>query len=725
MRGEALYVDDLLIDGLLYGRLLHSERPHARILAVRLPSLPPTVTVVDWQDVPAQNQIHIVQDDMPIFAKDEVEYVGDVILMLVGPDEQQLEDLLSQVRIDYQDHEPVFDPEQSQQIFFDYHYGHGEVEQAFAEADHIFSETFHTGLQEQAYLEPNGLIAVPTTRKMTVRGSMQCPYYVKTALVKALGKAAEQVQVVQDVTGGGFGGKEDYPSVLACQLAVAALKTGKPVKCVLNRREDMATTSKRHPSRCHYKVAVKDGLVTAMDIDVLMDSGAYTTLSPVVLQRGIIGAPGVYNTANLRVHGQARKTNTVPNGAFRGFGAPQTFFAVEMMMSHIAVALKQEPLAFKARQLVAQGDMTSTEGRYHFNVSLPELIQRAEELSHYREKRQAYARQSEARYRKGIGLSLIYHGCGFTGNSERDFIKAVVKLKKRRDDRVEVLASNADIGQGIKTTFAKIVADQLAIPLDQIIVNNPDTDLVPDSGPTVASRSLMTVGQLLAQAAAKLKQVWEPGKEQEIEEQYQHPEYMIPFDMERFAGDAYPTYSWAVSVVELELDRLTGTADISGAWGIFDVGVPIDYNIVQGQMQGGFLQGLGYSCMEHLAYSPAGVPQQTSFTDYIIPTAADVPNLVTDLINNPFSHGPYGAKGAGEMPMVGVAPAYLEALEQAMNCGRLEHVPFTAEDVLDRLGADPDRQQAEPDTWVSRERKAAGKPAAQVKSAGGGDPACR
>ncbi|MDD2214385.1 MAG: xanthine dehydrogenase family protein molybdopterin-binding subunit [Oscillospiraceae bacterium] len=700
MRGEALYVDDLVIEGLLYGRLLHSDRARARIRSIRLPKLPPEVTVVDWRDAPARNQIHIVQDDMPIFAKDEVAYVGDVILMLVGPDEQELQNLLSRIQIDYQELTPVLDPQLSQQVFFDYHYGHGQVEQAFAEADHIFSETFHTGLQEQAYLEPNGLIAIPGNRKMTVRGSMQCPYYVKTALVRALGEAADQVQVVQEVTGGGFGGKEDYPSVLACQLAVAALKTGRPVKCILNRREDMATTTKRHPSRCHYKVAVKAGQVTAMDIDVLMDSGAYTTLSPVVLQRGIIGAPGVYRIPNLRVHGQARKTNTVPNGAFRGFGAPQTFFAVEMMMSHIAAALNQEPLAFKARQLVSQGDETSTGGRYHFYVSLPDLIKRAEELSHYREKRQAYARQTAQRYRRGIGIALIYHGCGFTGNSERDFIKAVVKLKKRTDDRVEVLASNADIGQGIKTTFAKIVADQLALPLEQIIVNNPDTDKVPDSGPTVASRSLMTVGQLLAQAAARLKQVWEPGKEQVIEEHYQHPEYMIPFDMDRFAGDAYPTYSWAVSVVELELDRLTGTADILGAWGIFDVGVPIDYNIVQGQMQGGFLQGLGYACMEHLTYSPAGVPQQTSFTDYIIPTAADVPNLVTDLVNNPFSHGPYGAKGAGEMPMVGVAPAYLEALEQAMNCGRLEHVPFTAEDVLDRLSDADGHLHPDFDTWT-------------------------
>ncbi|MDF2930046.1 MAG: Xanthine dehydrogenase [Anaerospora sp.] len=434
-------------------------------------------------------------------------------------------------------------------------------------------------------------LAYPHNGRMTVRGSLQCPYYVHGAVAKALGYAGKDVQIIQDVTGGGFGGKEAFPSILACQVAVAAKKANKPVKVVFDRREDMEFTSKRHPSISTYKVAVKNGEITGMDIDVMFNSGAYTTLSPVVLQRGLICANGVYRVDNLRVTGRAAKTNTVPCGAYRGFGAPQTFFAVEMIMDHIAKALGMESLELKEKYMVKQGDATSTSGKYHFHVPLPEMVARMDELTGYRNKRKQYQQQT-GRYRKGIGLSMFFHGCGFTGSGERDLIKAVARIRKNADDTVEVLASNTDIGQGLKTTFCKIVADTLGIPYEQVYIENPDTDRVPDSGPTVASRSLMTVGGLLQKAAQRLKKDWKPGEEQVIEEHFVEPDFVIPFSLEKFQGDAYPTYSWSVNVIEVEVDTLTAFAKVVGAWGIFDVGVPVDLNIIQGQMQGGFLQGI-------------------------------------------------------------------------------------------------------------------------------------
>ncbi len=678
--GRALYVDDHVIDGMIYGRLLRSAKAKARISAIQLPELPDGYFVVDKSDVTGINQVHIVQDDTPVYAAEMVEYVGDPILMVVGPELKEVERIRDEIVIVYEELPAILDMRKSDTIFFNYNYEKGNIEQALAEADQVFIETFQTGYQEQAYLETQGIIAYPHNGRMTVRGSLQCPYYVHGAVAKALGYAGKDVQIIQDVTGGGFGGKEAFPSILACQVAVAAKKANKPVKVVFDRREDMEFTSKRHPSISTYKVAVKNGEITGMDIDVMFNSGAYTTLSPVVLQRGLICANGVYRVDNLRVTGRAAKTNTVPCGAYRGFGAPQTFFAVEMIMDHIAKALGMESLELKEKYMVKQGDATSTSGKYHFHVPLPEMVARMDELTGYRNKRKQYQQQT-GRYRKGIGLSMFFHGCGFTGSGERDLIKAVARIRKNADDTVEVLASNTDIGQGLKTTFCKIIADTLGIPYEQVYIENPDTDRVPDSGPTVASRSLMTVGGLLQKAAQRLKKDWKPGEEQVIEEHFVEPDFVIPFSLEKFQGDAYPTYSWSVNVIEVEVDTLTAFAKVVGAWGIFDVGVPVDLNIIQGQMQGGFLQGIGYASMEQMDYNDKGIIRNNSFSDYIIPTAVDVPNLVTEIMNNPYTHGPYGAKGAGELPLVGAAPAYVEAMENALGAN-LNKIPFTTEDAM-------------------------------------------
>lgn len=467
---------------------------------------------------------------------------------------------------------------------------------------------------------------------------------------------------------------------------MAAKKCGKPVRCVFDRREDLEFTSKRHPSLCTYKVAVKDGKVTAMDIDVKFNGGAYTTLSAVVLQRGIICADGVYNIENLHVHGRALKTNTTPCGAYRGFGAPQTFFAVEMMMDHIAKDLGVDTLEFKEAHLVKQGDATSTSGKYHFPVPLPAMVDEVDKACDLRRKHKEYAKPQTGRYRRGIGFSMHFHGAGFTGSGERDLIKAVARLHKYKDGTVEVLASNGEIGQGLRTTFPKIVAHELNLPLEKVFYDHPDTSRVPDSGPTVASRSLMTVGELLRRAAIKLRTEWKDGEDQIVEEKFVEPDFMIPFYLDKFRGDAYPTYAWGAQAIEVEVDTYTGLAKILGAYASFDVGTPMDYNIVMGQMEGGFLQGIGYASTEFMNYDNKGRIRNNSFSDYLIPTAVDVPVLNCQLHVEEYPFGPYGAKGAGELPLVGAAPAYVEAIEQALGGDiRLHHAPFTAEDTIKAL----------------------------------------
>lgn len=693
--GQAKYLDDCQVEGLLHGHILYSPVAKGIIKEIHIPPLPPGYLIVDHNDVP-DNHVHIVLDDTPVFADGKVECIGEPILMVVGPDKAKVDEILSDIEIDYETLEPIVDPHATDTYFFEYEIRHDAeaVKKAFEEADFVYEEVFNTGMQEQAYLETQGMIAAPDGDKIAVAGSMQCPYYVHTALKQAFKAEDDAVRVRQTYTGGGFGGKEDYPSIIGVQTAVAAKKAGAPVKVTMTRREDMAYTPKRHPAEMTYKAAVKDGKITAMDIDLLYDSGAYSTLSMVVLQRGLICANGCYNIPALHVHARAAKTNTVPSGAFRGFGAPQVFYAVEKFMDHLAEKLGRDPVEFKQEYFYKEGDTTSTKGKMHFRVPLVEMTEKLDALCDFSRKRAAYARPQTGRYRRGIGYSAIFHGLGFTGNGERDLIKAVARLRKGEDDRVEILAANSEIGQGIETTFTKIVAETLGVPYEQVCYQNPDTDRVPDSGPTVASRSLMVVGYLLEKAAKALKADWKPGEVQEVEVHYEHPAFMIPFDLDTFTGDAYPSYSWSVNAVEVEVDTLTAQTRILGAYGVYDVGKTIDYNVVKGQMAGGMVQSLGYASCEQIGYNGQGRIRNDSFSDYILPTAEDIGEMKIEMIeDNPYPYGPSGAKGGGEMPCVGPAPAYAQALEQALGAP-VSHIPFTQEDVMRALKAQKEEAQA-------------------------------
>ena len=681
VRGLANYLSDFSMEGILFGRTLRSTHAKARIVSVTVPPLPDGYVYADHRDIPGVNGVQIIGDDTPVFVKDTAEFIGDPIGIVAGENLDEVERILAEIQVEYELLEPVLDPELSETVFYQYGHEKGNVDDAFADADKIYEEIFHTGYQEHAYLETNGILAIPDGDKITLRGSMQCPYYVHKAAVHALGLDKEQINVVQDITGGGFGGKEDFPSILAAQVAVIALKAQKPVRVIYDRREDMETTSKRHPTRSRYRAAVKDGKVTALDIDVLYNAGAYTTISMVVLQRGVICANGVYHIPNLRVNGRSVKTNTVPCGAFRGFGAPQTFFAIEMLMAHIAKDLNLDPHDFKAAHFSKGGEETSTRGKYHFPVPLVPMAEKLLAVSNYTEKRKMYNETQTGRYRRGIGLSYSFHGAGFTGTGERDIIKARAALEKHADGKVEILTANTEMGQGLFTTFSKIVAKELDLPLSDIIITLPDTSRVPDSGPTVASRSVMVVGELLRRAAKRLKDEWQDGIPQRFEETFQQPDFQIPFDYDRFTGDAYPTYSWGAHAVELEIDSFTGAHKVLGAWGVYDVGTPIDETVVIGQMEGGFLQGIGYAHMEQMHYDKTGRIRSVSFSDYTLPTTCDVPNLEMHLYVEEYPEGPFGAKGAGELPIVGVAPAYANAVEQALK-QNFHHIPITMEDCL-------------------------------------------
>lgn len=683
MSGKAEYIADMKFEGMLYSSFVRSTIAHGYIKAIKVPDLPEGYYAVGAKDVPGSNHLKVISSEQPIFADQEVRYLGEAIMMFVGPDKSKLEELTKLVEVTYEELPAILNLEDATESAASYHYERGNVEECFANAKEIIEETFTTGYQEQAYIEPQGCVGIFKEGKATVYGSMQCPYYIKDAVKQTMALDDDHVQIVQAVTGGGFGGKEDYPSLIGCQAAVAAMVTGHPVQIIHKRREDMSVTPKRHPGKLIYKVALNDkNEITAIKADIKLDAGAYPGLSSVVLQRSLIAATGVYHVENLDITGAAMLTNLVSNGAYRGFGAPQSFFAVEALMNHIAKKLHMTPLAFKKKYFVKQGMPTATNGAFHHYVPIPDMLAKAEEMSDYSRKYEEYSKPQTGRFRKGIGMSIFLHGCGFTGSAEKDLIKSKVKLVKYEDDHVEILASNTDIGQGLKTTFSKIVAQILEIPLEQVVIENPDTDRVPNSGPTVASRSLMIVGKLLERASLRMKEIWEPGKAIELVEHYQHPD-MIPWSLDTFQGDAYPAYSWGLNVVEVETDTLLATTKLLGVWGIFDVGKDIDRNIMIGQAQGGMLQGLGYGSMEKMESSDGRI-RQNSFTDYMIPTAMDTVPFEIAFVDNPYEGGPFGAKGAGELTLIGTAPAYEAALEQAIG-KEMYAIPVTPERLLEAL----------------------------------------
>src|ERR1700726_3702288 len=311
----------------------------------------------------------------------------------------------------------------------------GDMESALKNADYIVEAEYTTGAQEQLYIENNGMIAAFDPQQgITVWGSLQCPYYVHKALMELCGLPEDRVRVVQMETGGAFGGKEEYPSMLAAHATLLAIKSGKPVKIVYDRMEDMAATTKRHPSRTRHRTAVsKEGKILGGEIEFTIDGGAYKTLTPVVLSRGALHAGGPYYWPSVRIRAKAVATNAPPHGAFRGFGAPQSLFAMERHMDRIARAVGLSPVEIRKRNFLKPGQMTITEQTVREPIDMEQLLDRALELSNYQAKKQRFAKQNEiGTSKKGMGIAAFLHGAGFTGSGER-YLDSVVGIEGTAD----------------------------------------------------------------------------------------------------------------------------------------------------------------------------------------------------------------------------------------------------------------------------------------------------
>ncbi|HUF14211.1 MAG TPA: xanthine dehydrogenase family protein molybdopterin-binding subunit [Longimicrobiales bacterium] len=682
--GTARYVDDLVFPRMLHGRTVRSTIAKGTVRAVR-----PRVgaaegfVVVDHRDIPGVNVVTLIEDDQPCLVETEVRHIAEPILLLAHEDREALNAAI--VDIEYDEQAPLLDPAHSDVVQKRLVVARGDLDAGFADADVIIEGDYTTGHQEQLYIETNGVIAVPEPGGgISLYGSIQCPFYVRRALAVLLDLPPERVRVVQTETGGGFGGKEEYPSMLAGHAALLALEAGRPVKMIYDRTEDMLATTKRHPFRVRHRTGVKrDGTLTAVDIDILCDGGAYVTLTPVVLSRGVLHSVGPYRCDNVRVVGRAVMTNTPPNGAFRGFGAPQTQFAAEVHMERIAEELGVDPVELRERNALRPGDVTITGGRIGADGSALEVLREAVRRSDYHAKRAAYRGTG-----RGIGLSLFFHGSGFTGDGEKKLAsEAALEVTA---EGVRVLAGTCDIGQGTRTIHAQIVADVLGIPFEQVTVVDPDTSRVPDSGPTVASRTCMVVGGILQRCAHELRERLDGLSPREYHERHgslvvsKHYEAPpgLSFDEVNYVGDAYGTYAWACDVAEVELDPDTYQVRPLRITAVQEIGKAIHPVLAGGQIEGGTAQGVGYGLIEEVVMR-GGAMANASLTNYLIPTTLDTPRIDVTILEHAYEHGPFGAKGVGELPIDGPAPALLNALRHLGV--DLRALPATPERVMEAM----------------------------------------
>src|SRR6202050_3105902 len=719
--GKAVYVDDMVLPGMLDGATVRSQIPRGRIKKI---TFNPSVAwnefvIVSAKDIPGKNCIALIGDDQPCLASDSINHPEEPVLLLAHPDRHALRKAVDAVSIECDLLPAIFTMEESERrkqiiwgadnVFKKYLIEKGDVDEVWAKADYIVEGEYRTGAQEQLYIENNGMIAAfDAEQGITVWGSLQCPYYVHKALIALCNLPAEKVRVVQMETGGAFGGKEDYPSMIAGHAVLLAMKSGKPVKIVYDRAEDMAATTKRHPSRTRHRTAVRrDGKILGGEIEFTIDGGAYATLSSVVLSRGAIHAGGPYYWPNIRIRAKAVATNAPPHGAFRGFGAPQSLFAMERHMDRIAHTVGLSPVEIRRRNFLQFGEATTTEQVIREPIDLGKLLDRALEVSDYHAKKKRFSNENnKSGTRKGIGIATFLHGAGFTGSGER-YLSSVVGVEGCADGSVRVLVSSTEFGQGTKTVLSQIAAEALGLPYESVSMAQPDTLEVPNSGPTVASRTAMVVGKLVQSAALGIAQTliscsllrpgYSPDEFRAACQRYvaTHGQFRcwsryespagIFWDDEKYKGEAYATFAWAVYIAEVTVDLMTYGVAVDDFVALQEVGKVLHPLLARGQIIGGVAQGIGFSLYEKVVLQN-GRMQNGQMTNYIMPTSSDLPHIRVFFEELGNVHGAYGAKGIGELPMDGPAPAIVNAVADALGIS-FDSIPLLPEDIMDGLDA--------------------------------------
>lgn len=692
--GETKFTDDILLKDFLWGIQIGSPVDKGILIEIIFSKNIPwsEYIICTNKDIPGDNLMSSVVNDLPILVEKEINYKGQPILLIAHKEKEKLDLAKKNISFDIDNLNPILNLKDSiEKKFLSYEkiMKKGDIDNGFSNSYYIYEDTYSTQAVDQAYIEPQSMIAynsIKESKKIFVKGSMQCPFYIKKTLEKVFN--TEEVEVEQIMTGGAFGGKEDYPSLIASHTALLSYKSGKNVKIIYDRNTDIKITTKRHPSIINIKVGIdKKKKFKALKMIISLDCGAYETLSRVVLARAMLHC-GAYEFENVEIIGKLYKTNTPPNGAFRGFGAPQSFFAVESFINTISEKIKN----IQKTNILKKNSIMNCSQKLK-STTIPLIFK--EISNNYKEHKITISKFNRLnKYKKmGVGFSLFFHGAGFTGSGEV-IMKSKAGLKLLKNGNIKILAASTELGQGVFTIFPQIVSKCLNIPYKYIEVEKLNTSKVPNSGPTVASRSTMVVGELLINAAEKLKKeigtyktykeyknkvlnYFKYNKIDEFCSIFKNPKD-YSWDEHSFVGDAYSDYAWAGYLTIIEIDLISYNLKVNLVEFIGDIGHVINKKNAEGQVEGGILQGIGYSLFENYTYNTSG------FSNYILPSIMEKPKMKIKFIENISPFGPFGAKGLGEIPLNGMAPAIANALYNAIGI-RIKDLPITPEKILMEL----------------------------------------
>ena len=722
--GSAQYGADRAIENPFYLKVVRSGKAHAGIAGIQYAealNVPGVERIFTAKDIPGKNLIGNITKDQPVLASDRVRYIGDPVALVAARSAEAAEEAAKKVFIAYEDLPFISSPEEALQpyappihekgnLLLEYHVIKGNVQAGFKEADFIAEETYTTTWVEHAYLEPDaGIAYLDEEGRVTIVCPTQNVHYDQKDVASTLGVPLEKVRVIQSATGGGFGGRLDI--TVHCFLALAVYHLKKPVKMIYSREEVFQGTSKRHPLKIRYKSgAKKDGRLIAVEVDILGDSGAYASYGVAVCIRSAVHATGPYYVPNVKARSQMVYTNNPWGGAMRGFGVPQIAFAHESQMDLLAQGLRMDPLEIRLKNAIQVGGETATGQTLTASVGIGETLRKVKE---WRD-REGFTREDPKRphIKRGVGIGSMWYGIGNTGIAN----PATAQMEIRPNGEIWLLTGVAEIGQGSDTVLLQIASEALGVNLREVHLIRADTAVTTDAGATSASRQTYLSGNAILDAIKNLKQetVKEaslvldvPEKELWIEggfirsrsdppicvsiqevarrcgkllrgEGFFDPE-TTKLDPKTGQGIPYATYAFATHLAEVEVDTETGRVKVNRIVACHDVGKALHPKNVEGQITGGVAMGLGFALMEEF------IPEETSsFVNYLIPTAKDVPDVIPVLVEDEEPSGPFGAKGVGEPALIPTAPAILNAIADAIG-QRVYHLPANLERVLEAV----------------------------------------
>ncbi|MCP4583618.1 MAG: xanthine dehydrogenase family protein [candidate division Zixibacteria bacterium] len=731
--GQARYGADYSLNGQLFGHVKYTDHPHAEIITIhteKARSLSGVRAVLTHDDIPGKKSFGSVVPHQMVLCSDKVRYTGDVVAIVAAETLEIAEKACELITIDYKTLPIVDDPKtaltvDSPLVYPDgnlcrrHKVRKGDISEGFSQSDEIIERIYTTSKIEHAYIEPEAVLAEPGENGgITIIGSVQNLYTIRRAVAGVLGLPLNKVRIKQATLGGSFGGKDEAMGALCCRAAILALFSGKPVKMVNSRENSMRESYKRHPYRMEYKIGAKvNGKLQAIEVKMYADAGAYAAMSPFVTWRSVVHATGPYVVTNVQTDVYAAYTNNCYTGAMRGFGSPQVCFAIESLMDELAEKLGLDPLEFRMINILKDGSTTATGQILNHKVGLEQAIQNVTNKAGFKNKWQANrAIKSSGSIKSGIGIACSYRGISL-GAEGTDAAGVVISIQT--DGSVIVSTGLVDMGQGAGTTISLIVAEELGISIDKIRFLNADTSLVPDSGPTVASRTTFMAGNAARKGCSKLLERLNPiaanilncsepslvFKDNHIINEKSdnklafadlteacfrqgvslitHGWYKSPvtsWDEETGQGDAYFTYVYGANLAEVEVDTKTGRVKVRNFVSSHDLGRVINRGGAKGQIYGGVAMGLGYALFESYT-EEEGLPRLENFDEYLLPTSCDIPPVDIVFVENPDALGPYGAKSLGEPACEIAAPAIANAIANATGM-RVRKLPLTLERVL-------------------------------------------